>query len=197
MRYAIKGKGEPVMAYELGAGADIERQLIREGVIRPDGEGRYMLFSREAVNGVGEAAKAGDFFKVDEVGGRRYAYPNGREWFLAHHRHIRGDEYEQIARPVMVWLAGDPVEEEIRWLLERDRLRVTPGDDARYFHAVLWGAPLTAARDAAVVIYAVERDAGGHIARVDFALVDRSAFEDKYVYCDAGGNPVAAKGQEP
>ena len=190
MRYAIKSKCKRLKAYELGAGSDMEKRLLREGVIRPTGDGRYLLFSKEAVNGVGEAAREGDFFKVDEIDDRRYAYPNDRTWFLEHHRHIEGDEYEQVNRPLPVWRVGDPMDEEIDYLVRTERLHIAPEDGAHCFRAFLWGAPLSAARDATVVFYRVDRDGQGRIADVDFGLVDRLSFEENYVFCDAQGNPV-------
>ena len=62
MRYAVKSKKKIVKAYRLGAGSQMEAQLIREGAIRRREDGSYELFSQEAVNGRGEAARTGDYF---------------------------------------------------------------------------------------------------------------------------------------
>ena len=85
MRYAVKNKGKFVRAYELGAGSEIEKLLIEEGAICAETSGRFHLFSQEAVNGEGQLADRGDFFKVDTVDGRHYPYPNKRDWFLKNH----------------------------------------------------------------------------------------------------------------
>ena len=189
MSYEIKRKGKRVKAYELGTNSEMEKQLIQEGTIQRDNDG-YLLFSREVVNGVGEKAKAGDFFKVEDIDGRHYAYPNAREWFLAQHRHIEGDEYEQVSKPLHVWLAGDPLDNEISYLLTEKKLQITTENKEQYFHAFLWGAPLSAAIDATIVFYSVNRDANGKIEDVDFGLVERVAFENSYVFCDAQGHPI-------
>ena len=83
MRYAIKSKKKIVQAYPLGQGHPMETALIEEGAIRLLPDGSYALFSQEAVNGQGQIAYAGDYFKVDTIDGRHYPYPNDREFFLS------------------------------------------------------------------------------------------------------------------
>lgn len=90
MRYAKKRKSRIVHAWVLGAGSETERRLIGEDTILREQDGRYRLFSLEAVNGVGELAEPGDYFKVEEVEGRHYPYPNDREWFIENHRPLGG-----------------------------------------------------------------------------------------------------------
>lgn len=177
MRYAKKRSGRRVMAYELGGGSAVEAELLSAGKIELKSDGRYSLFSKEAVNGAGELAERGDFFKVDSHG---YPYPNKRGWFFENHRHIAGDEYEQIPRAVAIWTVDDPVCAELEFLLSTDRLRLNVDSDARYFNAFVWGSHLSAARNAVVVFYEVNRDASGGICGVDFALVDREIFERDY-----------------
>ena len=79
----------------------MEATLIREGAIKKRQDGTYELFSQEAVNGTGEIAKAGDYFKVDIVDGRHYPYPNSKQFFEENHIHIAGDEYEQKEKPLL------------------------------------------------------------------------------------------------
>lgn len=66
--------------------------LIEEGAIQRPPDGSYALFSQEAVNGQGQIAQAGDYFKVDTIDGRHFPYPNSREYFLSNHTHLGGDE---------------------------------------------------------------------------------------------------------
>lgn len=180
MNYARK-KRKTVTAYELGARSPKEEQLIREGTIRCLPDGRYALFSQEAVNGTGETAQPGDFFKVDVIGGRNYPYPNSRSYFEANHRHIQGDQYEQLEKTVAVWQNGDGPCEELEFLLRTGRLTLNPEDSERYFNAVLFGAPLSAPRDAAVVFYRVDRDSRGRITDIEFNFVAHREFARDYI----------------
>lgn len=179
MKQARK-KPKTVMAYQLGARSPMEEELVREGVIRRLPDGGYALFSQEAVNGAGEVARPGDYFKVDTVDGRRYPYPNSRAFFEANHRHVQDDVYEQMGRTLAVWQDGDGPCEEMDFLLDTKRLTLCPEDSSRYFNAVLWGVPLSAARDAAVVFYQVDRDSQGRITEIEFSFVARQDFERDY-----------------
>ena len=184
MRHAEKKK-RVVLAYQLGAGTAMEEELIREGAIRRLADGSYALFSQEAMNGAGEIACAGDYFKVDVVNGKRFPYPNSREFFEANHRHLEGDSYEQRGRAVAVWQNGDAPCEEIDFLLHSGQLTLRPQDEARYFNAVLLGAPLSAAKDAVVVLNRVERNEQGSITDIAFSFVSRPDFERDFVLVDA------------
>lgn len=181
MKYAVKSKKKIVKAYPLGAGHPMEAALIAEGAIRLRDDGRYELFSQEAVNGSGQIAYAGDFFKVDTIDGRHYPYPNSREFFLENHTHLQGDEYEQLAKPLMIWQHGDEAPEALTWLLEQKLLTLKPEDPAHYFNAFLWGAELSAAMDATLLFYSVDRDANGAITDVSFNFVAKPEFEASYV----------------
>ena len=161
MRHAIKNKGKLVRAYELGAGTEMERLLIAEAAIRCEPDGSYRLFSQEAANGEGQIAQKGDFFKVDTIGGRHYPYPNKRDWFLARHVSLGGDNYEQLVFPVSIWMKDDPPCDAVDVLLASRRLRIDPENKNSYFNAVLWGAPLSAAEDAVIVFHKLERDENG------------------------------------
>ena len=176
MAYAVKIKTR-VQAWELGAGTDRERDMIRQKKIVAHPDGTYELFSQEATGEKGQMAKAGDYFKVDDRG---FPYPNERAFFLQSHRHLTGDWYEQLVRPVKFWRKGDPVCEEIRFLMDRGILRVHPEDPKRYFSAFLWGTEETAPEDAVIVFFSVEKDAAGSIAGVEFNFVVSYYFQQNY-----------------
>lgn len=180
MRYAVKNKRKVVTAYPLGAGHPMEAALIAEGAIKLREDGQYELFSQEAVNGIGQLAKPGDFFKVDTVDGRHFPYPNGRAWFEENHVHLSGDEYEQKNKPLQIWQVGDEMGEEVRWLVESGRLTLKPEDPAHYFNAFLWGADLSAADDATLLFYGVDRDEAGRITDINFNFVAKPEFDSCY-----------------
>lgn len=186
MRYAVKLQGKRVRAWELGAGTAEEADLLRQRKIRRGSEG-YELFSREAVNGQGQKAKPGDYFKIDSEG---FPYPNDREWFLANHRPLAGDEYEQMPKPLAIWQVSDGENELIGWLEDRGKLTIRESDPERYFNARLWGADLSAAKDAVVVFYGVERNHAGEIADISFNFVAREEFLRTYVLCDEQGQRI-------
>ena len=181
MKYAVKTKKKIVLAYPLGAGHPMEALLIEEGAIRLLPDGSYELFSQEAVNGHGQLAQPGDYFKVDTINGRHFPYPNDREYFLSNHTHLSGDDYEQINKPLMIWQTGDEISDEIKWLLDTGRLTLNPQDPTRFFNAFLWGADLSAAADATLVFYGVDRDENGCITDISFNFVARPEFESSYV----------------
>lgn len=182
MRKAIKNKGKIVKAYCLGAGSAMEASLLTQGSLRIREDGTYELFSQEAKNGKGEIAYKGDYFKVDHKEDGDYPYPNSKAYFEANHRKSDrdADTYEQIPKPLEIWQAVDPVNDVISFLLERGRLTIKADDDKHYFNAFLWGTDLSAAKDATIVFYKVERDAAGMIADVDFNFVAKAEFERDY-----------------
>lgn len=180
MKCAVKSKKKIVKAYPLGAGHPMEAALIEEGAIRRLPDGRYELFSQEAINGHGQIAQTGDYFKVDTIDGRHFPYPNDREFFLNNHTHLSGDEYEQVNKPLQIWQTGDELAEEIRWLVDTGRLTLKPQDPEHYFNAFLWGADLSAAADATLVFYSVDRDESGAITDISFNFVAKSEFEASY-----------------
>ena len=181
MKYAVKSKKKIVTAYPLGANHPMEAQLVEEGAIRCLSDGRYELFSQEAVNGHGEIACAGDYFKVDTVDGRHFPYPNSREYFMANHTHLGGDEYEQANKPLLMWQTGDELLEEVRWLVDTGRLTLKPEDPSHFFNAFLWGADLSAAADATLIFYSVDRDTDGTITDASFNFVAKPEFEASYM----------------
>lgn len=185
MKYAVKSKKKIVKAYPLGAGHPMEAALIAEGAIRLRPDGTYELFSQEAANGCGQIARPGDYFKVDTIDGRHFPYPNSREFFLENHTHLEGDTYEQANKPLMVWQAADAPTPELRWLVETGRLTLKPQEPDRYFNAFLWGADLSAAADATLVFYSVDRDENGAITDISFNFVAKPEFDASYVMVEA------------
>ena len=185
MKYAVKSKKKIVTAYPLGAGHPMEETLLREGAILRLSDGSYELFSQEAVNGHGQCAQAGDYFKVDTVAGRHYPYPNSREYFLSNHTHLTGDEYEQVNKPLLIWQSSDEPTEEVRWLVDTGRLTLKPQEPDRFFNAFLWGADLSAAADATLLFYSVDRDASGAITDINFNFVAKPEFEASYTILEA------------
>jgi len=180
MAKVIKNNGKQVQAWELGKNTDMELKLLNEGKIVLIGNNEYELFSQEAQSGSGEKATSGDFFKVDKAG---YPYPNKREWFLANHRHVDTDSYEQLPKPMDAWETTEPVTPEVQFLIDHKGLKLSPSTPEQYFGAELWGAWLTAASDAVLVFYSVTRDENGVITDADFNFVARKEFEATYHYC--------------
>lgn len=178
LKWAKKREDRQIRAWELGAGSPMERKLLREGRMVLRADGRYELFSQEAVSGSGELAERGDYFKVDGTGA---PYPNRRERFLSTHSRVQGDVYVQQSCPVQVWMAGDPETEAVRWLLETGRLTLHPEDPEHYFQALLWGARLSAAQDAVLVLYQRSRDEQGRLRDVEFNFVAASEFQRDYI----------------
>ena len=172
-----KQTGKPVCAWQLGRGSNIERRMIAAGRIILHDDGQYELFSQESVNGHGQMAQAGDYFKIDCAG---FPYPNERSWFEAHHEHVRGDEYLQKPEHLEAWVADEPMCPQMRFLLDSGKLIIDPERPDKYFSAILWGAPLSAARDAVIVFYKTDYDADGSICDVEFNFVERSEFEKTY-----------------
>lgn len=171
-----KNTGKTVCAYELGANTEVEAKLIEEGKIVVCDDGSYELFSSETVGAEhGQLAKVGDFFKVDQKGN---PYPNDREWFLSNHKHISGDEYEQIPKPLEAWTADQPIDDRIQFLIDSKGLVLNPNDPAKYFTAPLWGALETADAEATLIFYSVTRDDSGKVVDADFNFVMKEAFND-------------------
>lgn len=177
MRKAIKNKGRIVKAYRLGDGSAMEKEMIAAGKIRPLPGDRYEIFSLEAVNGSGEIAGAGDYFKVDEYG---CPYPNLRDFFTANHRHLEGDVYEQFPKALDAWTAEDGMCPEIAFLVENKGLVIDEANPGKYFTAPLFGTMESAARDAVVVFYCIRRDEAGNITDADFNFVERDYFANHY-----------------
>lgn len=179
MKYALK-IAKPVTVYRLGDQSDAEKQLIEEGAIRVLPNGKYELFSQESINGHGQIAKAGDYFKVDLVDQKHFPYPNDKEGFEATHRHIEGDLYEQICQPLPFWQKGDPISDAVQYLIDHKLLTLREDDPSHYFNAFLWGTDLSAPENASLVFYEITRDEQGVITNVNFNFVDADYFRENY-----------------
>lgn len=177
VRKVIKHRGNQVRAYELGCHSQMEQDMIRSGkiILRPDGE--YELFSRESINGSGEIAAPGDFFKIDSDG---FPYPNSRKFFFENHRHISGDLYEQKPRLLEAWEKSDAMCPEIEFLIKHKGLTLDENNAHRFFTAPLWGTVESAARDAVIIFYETTRNAQGDITDAVFNFVAREEFERTY-----------------
>ena len=181
MRYARKKQTILIEACRLGDGTALERKLLASGKLKDLGGGRYEVFSQEARDGKGELAQAGEYVKLDASG---CPYPNSREFFESSAVQVGDSLYRQISKPVAVWLLGDPACDFITFLLDTGRMQIVPESESQCFRAVLWGAPLSAPRDAAIVAYSVARDAEGQVTDVDFNFVVRDEFERLYEWCE-------------
>lgn len=189
-KYVKKNEGKTVQAWKLGAASEMERKLMEEGKIvfheelEFDSEGKqipqYELFSSESNSGQGQRTVAGDFFKVD---GKGNPYPQERQKFLTDHRHIEGDTWEQLPKPLLAWETGDEVTPEVQFLIDHKGLVLSPQNPEQYFGAMLWGAWLTAAQDAVLIFYGVSYAEDGSILDADFNFVMREHFTEQYRYC--------------
>lgn len=179
MYKVIKNKGKIVEAYQLGSDNPVIKALMDEGKICDIGNGRYEIHSQEAVagNSGGEKAKTGDWIKVDSKG---YPYPNEKEYFEANHRHIEGDTFEQLPKPLSAWDAKLEVCSEIAFLVEKKGLIIDETSSDRRYMAELWGTTEVAAEDAMIVFYSVSYDMAGNITDCDWNFVERSEFDRTY-----------------
>lgn len=176
MRKARK-KEVIVHAYKLGEDNKKLDELMGQGLVSLQDDGSYEIHTAETEGGKGETAYAGDYVKLDACG---RPYPNGARFFTAHHRHIQGDEYEQLTEEREVWTMGDEMCPEITFLLEQGKLSFHKEDPEHYFQGTGWGTKLSAASDAVVVFYEIRRDAKGQILDAEFNFVDRENFEKTY-----------------
>ena len=181
MKQAIKNIGKIVCAYQLGAGSETEARLIRDGKIVRRDDGTYELFSLEAVNGAGEVAQKGDYFKLSSDG---YPYPNDRAFFEANHRPLGGDRFEQLPQPLDAWTADDPICPEIAFLMREKGLILDESTPEKFFSAPLWGTQLSAARDAVLIFYSVDYDAQHEVTNADFNFIARREFDQAYTWLD-------------
>lgn len=175
MRRIRKKRGKIIQAYCLGEDHPIIERLIGEGKIQPMDDGRFRVFSQEAAKG--EVAGFGDYVKLDSSGA---PYPNTRAFFLENHRHIGGDDYEQIPKWLNAWCLGDEMCPEIRFLIEHKGLVIDKGSDEACFRAPLWGDMLSAAKDAVIVFYDLEYDSGHEVLEADFNFVAKAEFDKVY-----------------
>lgn len=167
-----------VKAFELGAHTELEQKLVNNGQIIKH-RGYYEVYSTETTTS-GEIAKDGDFVKIDKANN---PYPNARERFLKHHRHLDGYNYEQFPVILSSWQYGEDEDDVIRYLLDSGKLIINPNSDDAFYQADLWGTTLRAKKNDIILIYDVKRD-GQDIINVDFNLIDKDEFEKTYQYID-------------
>lgn len=175
----IKKQGKKVKAYCLGDENPVLEELINEKKIVQRG-GAYEVFSQEAVNGGtnhGQLAKAGDYVKLDHAG---FTYPNDEAFFKENHRHILGDEYEQLPRPLSAWTADEAMCKEVLFLIQNKGLLLDNANPKRYYSAVLWGTKEVAAKDAVLVFYRTTYNDDGTVKDADFNFVSRDDFKQTY-----------------
>lgn len=174
-----KARKKPVIvrAYRLGDESTVVDGLMAEGGIRQRADGSFEVFSQEVKGTFGEHADPGDYIKIDSAG---CPYPNSAAYFESRHRHIAEDFYEQRPQTVDIWMAGDPAGPEIRYLVEHRGLSFHADDPERYFQAPLWGTLLSAAEDAVIVFYRIERSGTGEITDVEFNFVAGDEFARTY-----------------
>lgn len=175
----IKDKGKLVQAYQLGGGSTVINKLIESGRIENLGDGKYAIYSQEAVNGTvgGEVAKAGDWIKIDGSG---CPYPNDKVYFEANHCHLEGDTYEQIPKPLQAWDAECEMCPEVVFLVTKKGLVINETSTEQRYSAELWGTKEVAAADAVIVFYDISRDNNGCIIDADFNFVERGEFNRTY-----------------
>lgn len=172
----VKKTNVYVRAFELGTGTDLEKELIANGKIIKHKD-CYEVYSTETTT-KGELASTGDFVKIDLANN---PYPNARERFLNHHRHIEGYQYEQVPVILYSWQYGDEEDDVIKYLLDTGKLIINPDLDDTFYQAELWGTILRAKKNDIILIYDVKRD-GDLIENVDFNLIDRDEFDKTYEY---------------
>ena len=177
MAKVIKKKGEIVEAYELGKGTAAEKELIYQGKIIYRGDGVYEIFSQESNNGEGQFAISGDYIKIDSAG---FPSPKTREWFLANHKHIEGNKYEQLPKALLAWKYGEKITKEMKFLIKERGLYLDYENDNEFFCAELWGAYLTAPKDAIVVFYNVKYNEKNEVVDVEYNFVAKKEFEESY-----------------
>ena len=172
----MKREGTRVRACCLGEDSPMEKDLIDRGLLTTLPDGTYRVKSREAGEGPGQAAKPGDYVKLDSEG---YPYPNSREFFLCNHEKV-GEEYVQIPRQLEAWAWGEPESEALDWAKRSGRLSLSEDDPDHAFRSEQWGTSLSAPSDAVLVFYSVKRADDGSIADLSFNFVVREEFEKSY-----------------
>lgn len=179
MYEVIKNKGKYVEAYQLGSDNAVIKELLQKGKIRDLRDGSYEIHSQEAVNGAigGEKAMAGDWIKLDSTDS---PYPNDKEYFEANHRHIEGDTFEQLPKPLPAWDAKLEMCPEVEFLVEKKGLVIDAASSDRRYTAQLWGTTEVAAEDAMIVFYSISYDDAGNVTDCDWNFVVRGEFDRTY-----------------
>lgn len=171
----FRKKERIVQAYCLGETHPKLDELIGKGYIRQIDEAHWRVFSREASDG--EIACSGDYIKVDSAG---RPYPNDRMYFRMNHRHLGGDDYRQISRPLYVWDREEDMCKEVLFAIEHKGLVIDENSENACFRAPLWGDLQTAAEDAVIIFDEVKKALDQTIEDVSFHFVARDEFDRNY-----------------
>lgn len=169
-------KSSPITAFCLGEDSPLERSLIESGRLRRGSGDQWEVFTQECAGGSGQFVYNGDYIKFDAQG---FPYPNRRDFFLSKHQSLGGNQFMQISEPLQAWQFGEPISEEMRYLLDHDLLHLHRDDPEHYFQCHQWNTDLSASIDAVVVFYQVDRDDNG-ISAIHFNFVKRSIFDISY-----------------
>lgn len=175
-----KKHGKIVQAYRLGDQHPVLDNLLKLNKIIDLHNGTYEVFSQEAVkadSGHGQLACTGDWIRLDSSG---FPYPNKANWFQENLRHISGDDYEQIPKPLYAWTADLEMCPEIRFLIHEKGLILDESNPDQYFKAFLWGTQEAAARDAVLVFYSISYNDSGRICDAEFNFVEKTEFDRTY-----------------
>ena len=183
----IKDKGKTINAYQLGCDNAVIKGLMENGKICYLGNDEYEIYSQEVANGGagGERAMAGDWIKVDSSGN---PYPNTKEFFEANHRHLGGDTFEQLPKPLPAWDAKLEMCPEVEFLVANKGLVIDETSSDRRYMAPLWGSTEAAAEDAMIVFYNISYDETGSIRDCDWNFVEKSEFEKTYTVIGQTGS---------
>ena len=170
-----KKEGILAEAYCLGSEDGKLGSLMGSGEVVKREDGKYLVKTLEAPDG--EVCDAGSYIKIDSDGS---IHPNTAEFFTSNHRHVQGNQYEQITRPLWAWMYGEPESEEIRFLTQHKGLVLNDRNKKEYYSAPLWGSMEKADMDAILVMYRITRDAGDAITDIEFNFVSRDVFYKTY-----------------
>lgn len=179
----IKKKGNIIKAYRLSGKSPTIEKLIAEHRIVPLSDGRYEIFSQEAVNGGsghGQVAASDDYIKIDSEG---FPYPNNAFYFQENHKQISEDEYEQIPKPLNAWTAQEPMCKEVSFLIHEKGLVLDATNPDNYYSAVLWGTKEAAAKDAILIFYNILYNDDGSVRDAEFNFVKKEEFDRIYSFC--------------
>ena len=179
MYKVIKSKTQFVKAYQLGSDNPVIKSLMDEGKITVIGNGRYEIYSQEAIKGGvgGEHAQTGDWIKVDNSGN---PYPNKKEFFETNHSHVEGDVFKQLPKPVQAWDVNLEICPEIEFLVKKQGLIINEGSFDQRYTATLWGTKEVATKDAVIIFYSISYDKSRNIIDCDWNFVERDEFERTY-----------------
>lgn len=175
-----KKKGKTVKAWRLSEKNRVIKKLIVEKKVIPLDDGRYEVFSREAVRGNtghGQLAQADDYVKIDSEG---FPYPNGSDYFEKKHRKVTKEEYEQILEVLNAWTVEEPMCPEVLFLIREKGLVIEENCPDKYYSARLWGTKEAAAKDAVILFYSISYREDGSVQDAEFNFVEREEFDRTY-----------------